>query len=418
MLPNDGNTRVCSLSTHRYWANCIGKEGSLYERGSLLNHSCAANCTRVTLNGGGSERAFVTLRPVAAGEELTLSYLPSGMEVMGTVVRRRHLWLSRGFLCHCDRCSQPQDVVRQVECPECCANVRRRRRSREEVASGSGWSPEAFRTRNGHGEEKEVRGSPTKEPAVFADWWNQSGMWVCRSCGWCSDVDTGTLCLQRKEGILSAETFALVMANTVARSPPTATRCCRSNVSAPGGGSIPSGGEERSLHGGGQQQHQARRDAVQGLLKACAAVLGRRHWATFSCALLRLEQELSALSEQVLGPRSTPSPSRPKARMEFLEWAMQELNALWRWLAVALDTATSHPPAYYLFDVVCDLLGLLGLSEDSGGDAKEMMLMGVLVDRVEPWVSAFADEDQRRRFAAAEARGSDHRACRSDVSPS
>ncbi|CAN0520713.1 unnamed protein product, partial [Ectocarpus sp. 12 AP-2014] len=113
-------SRELEGAVHRYWANCMGQEGSLYERGSRFNHSCTANCTRVTLDGGGVERAFMTLRPVAAGEELTLSYLPSGIEVMGTVVRRRYLWLSRGFLCSCDRCSRPQDEVRQVVCPECC----------------------------------------------------------------------------------------------------------------------------------------------------------------------------------------------------------------------------------------------------------------------------------------------------------
>lgn len=393
-------TRASSLFQPRYWANCIGQEGSLYERGSLLNHSCAANCTRVTLNGGGTERAFVTLRPIAAGEELTLSYLPSGMEVMGTVVRRRHLWLSRGFLCHCDRCSQPQDEVRQVECPECCADVRRQQRGRGEVTSGSG-SPKSIYARDGHGKEEEIR-RPSKEPAVYADWWNQSRMWVCRSCGWCSDADAGRVvrtsspCLQRKEGILSAEVFALVMANTVARSSPTAKRRCRFDMLAPSGGGAASGSEgQQSLQGGGQQRHQTRREAVQRLLEASVALLGRRHWATFSCALLRLEQELSALSEKGSGRSPTPAPSRNRASTELLDWAVQELDALWQWLSIALETATSHPPAYYLLDTVCDLLGL---SAKSGGKTNEMW---VLVERVEPWVSAFADEEQRRRFTEA-----------------
>lgn len=380
------------------------------------------------------ERAFVTLRPVAAGEELTLSYLPSAMEAMGTVVRRRHLWLSRGFLCHCDRCSQPQDDVRQVECPACCADApRERRNSRDEIAGGSG-SPEALDKHPGgdHGKDEEIR-RPSKEPAVFADWWNQSRMWVCRSCGWCSDGadKPGTLCLQRKEGILGAEVFALVMANAVACSTPApASRRCRSHVLASGGGSTTasSGGEGAYLQGGEQQQQrqqkrQARRDAVQGLLGASVALLGRRHWATFSCALLRLEQALSAFSEKVSsssGPWSTSAPSsQPKAkRTEFLDWAMQELNALWQWLSIALETATSHPPAYYLFDVVCDLLLCMGLTGEDSGKAKEILS---LAERVEPWVSAFADEEDRRRFAAAvaAARGasSDRDACR-PVSPS
>eukprot|EP00903_Cladosiphon_okamuranus_P020842 g19142.t1 len=258
-----------------------GKERSLYERGSLLNHSCAVTCTRVTLRGGGAERALVTLRPVAAGEELTLSYLPSGMEILRVVQRWRH-----------------RNAV----------------------------------------------------PAA-------------------------------QRGHLERRKFALAMANTVPRSPPTTTRRCFANLSAPSGGGHNLGGsEDRSLQGGGQQQQQRRRqerpDSVRGLLKASAAVFGSRHWATFSCALLRLERELYALSEHVSGPRPTPSPSRPEARMEFLEWAMQELNALCWWLDVALETATGHPPAHDVFDVVCDLLGL---GEASGGEAKEeemVMLIG------------------------------------------
>eukprot|EP00752_Nemacystus_decipiens_P005622 g5087.t1 len=390
-------------AVHRYWANCMGQEGSLYERGSRFNHSCAANCTRVTLDGGGAERAFVTLRPVAAGEELTLSYLPSGMEIMGTVLRRRHIWLSRGFLCHCDRCSQPQDEVRQVKCPECCTD-RRQQRSRAGVVSGS-ESPEAL-NHGCYGAGRIARWPAPKESAAYADWWNQSRMWVCRYCGWCSDADSGTPRLGRKEGILSAEVFALVMANTLARSPPRAPRPCRPGFSAPGGAITASGEEGGSLQGAGEE----RRDRVQGLLKASVALLGSRHWATFSCTLLRLEQELSALSEKPEGPWpwSTPAPPLPKAKTRFLDWAMQELNALWQWLSMAVETATSHPPAYYLFDVVCDLLRL---GEESG-DTKERRRD--LVRRVEPWVSAFADEEQRRRFATAMGGlSSDNRASRS-----
>jgi len=70
------------------------------------------------------------------------------------------------------------------------------------------------------------------------------------------------------------------------------------------------------------------------------------------------------------------------------------VNALWQWLKVALDAATSHPPEYYMFDVVCDLLDLFG--EACGNEEVQL-----LASKVESWVAVFADEEQHRRFAAA-----------------
>lgn len=396
----------------RYWANCMGQEGSLYERGSRLNHSCAPNCTRVTLNRGDAERAFVTLRSVVEGEELTLSYLPSGMEVMGTVLRRRHLWLSRGFLCRCDRCSQPQDGLRQVTCPECCpADPRRCQQhdNRERGKSGSGL-PTTQCAHDNLLKEDEAR-RPSGKQTLFADWWNQSGMWVCRSCGWCSDIDSdsaSSLCLHRREGLLSAEIYSLVMANTLARGTPAAGVVEHgSDMVARNDGGTARDNRERSRQDDGRRQ--ARRDRVQGMLEMSIALLGRRHWATFSCVLLRLQQELSFFSEEHRGYWATSSPSTPcppplspppppRAKPEFLEWAVRELTSLWQWLVVSLEGATSHSPAYYLFDVVCDLLNASGKCDTTNPRGLQ-----VFVDGVEAWISAFADEEQRRRFAAAAA---------------
>lgn len=387
----------------------MGQEGALYERGSRLNHSCAPNCTRVTLDRGDAERAFVTLRPVVAGEELTLSYLPSGMEVMGTVVRRRHLWLSRGFLCYCDRCSQPQDEVRQVACPECCAADPQRGKSHARGVSclGSLVTDSAHHHDNDTLRKQDEARRPLGCQTAFADWWNQSGMWVCRSCGWCSDIDSdraSSLCLHRKEGILSAEIFSLVMANIVSRGTPAAVvaKHCGSKAARNDGGSASGKGQSRQ----DGRQRQARRDAVQAMLETSMALLGRRHWATFSCVLLRLQQELSSFLGEGWERRPAPSPSLPcppppssrRPQSEFLEWALQELTALWQWLSVSLEEVTSHPPAYYLFDVVCDLLDASGKC-----DTADPRGLKFFADGVEAWVSAFADEGQRRRFTAVAA---------------
>ncbi|CAM9471766.1 unnamed protein product, partial [Laminaria digitata] len=135
-------------AVQRYWANTFGLEGALHNRGSRFNHSCSPNCTRILLDGS-SERSFITLAPVPEGGELTLSYLPSEMEAMGTVVRRRHLWLSRGFLCRCERCLQPQDDLRQVACPDCAASLPPRTRRR-----GPAWNSSKRARRASGGEEQ------------------------------------------------------------------------------------------------------------------------------------------------------------------------------------------------------------------------------------------------------------------------
>ncbi|CAM9186348.1 unnamed protein product [Ectocarpus fasciculatus] len=380
----------------------MGQEGSLYERGSRFNHSCNANCTRVTLDGGGVERAFMTLRPVSAGEELTLSYLPSAIEVMGTVVRRRHLWLSRGFLCSCDRCSRPQDEVRQVVCPECCKEYTSppERRSSSEgrvvnISSSSSKGESSPACRDGGPYKGNGARRRPQEETVFADWWKQSEMWVCQFCGWCSNIDsTGSdsapsRSLHCKESIVSADVFALVMDHTVDPRSPSASSTNMARNGCNGSRGWPHHPDE---------QLQARRDALKHMLETSVTVFGRRHWTTFSCAYMRLKLELSARSihDGQRRPRSgSPHSSSPGIQPEFLDWAMRELNALEQWLGAALGPVTSHPPAYYIFDLVCDLL-----EATRGCSARDTVGgLQLLLGRVEAWVSVFADEDQRRRFA-------------------
>lgn len=401
---------LCTRSVRRYWANCMGPEGSLYERGSRLNHSCAPNCSRITLNsstgGGAVERAFITLRPVAAGEELTLSYLPSGIEVMGTVVRRRHLWSSRGFVCNCARCSQPQDDIRQVACPEC---------SRERGTTGSGpLAAQPDRADRYHAPEKGEEEPQPEEGAAFADWWNQSGMWVCRSCGWCSRVDSDdgetaprVDSLHHDESVLSADMLGLVMADVPGQPAPD-KRCCSSSEAAreEGRGKGGSGGSLRRDSAG----RQARRDGIKGMLQRSVTQLGERHWVTFSCAHMRLKEEIAGLFSSGRGSRPLPFTSTPSLREssssqlpspsqlpELLDWAVRELSGLWQWLSAALGPAKSHPPAYYLFDVVCDLLDAMRGSPPSSANGKLQHVLG----RVDEWVSVFADNEQRLRFTAA-----------------
>lgn len=64
---------------------------------SFFNHSCAPNCC---LDGG--RRVIATLRPVAAGEALTVSYMPQ--LYWPAPLRQEHLAGHYYFHCRCERC--------------------------------------------------------------------------------------------------------------------------------------------------------------------------------------------------------------------------------------------------------------------------------------------------------------------------
>lgn len=82
---------------------------------SRLNHSCMPNALR----GPGAQDGTIevrALRPVAAGEELTISYVDEDVLLSPCEARRDRLesrWL---FRCQCQRCSSP-DLLRAFACP-------------------------------------------------------------------------------------------------------------------------------------------------------------------------------------------------------------------------------------------------------------------------------------------------------------
>lgn len=65
---------------------------------SLLNHSCSPNA-EVRWEGG--DMSLYSLRPIAAGEEVCVSYID---ELEGVLSRRYFLLQYQGFLCLCPRC--------------------------------------------------------------------------------------------------------------------------------------------------------------------------------------------------------------------------------------------------------------------------------------------------------------------------
>ena len=68
---------------------------------SLAHHSCLPNCILL-----GGARRLISLRPIAASEPLTISYLPlHELRAWDTQARRDRLWEDYLFVCTCPRCA-------------------------------------------------------------------------------------------------------------------------------------------------------------------------------------------------------------------------------------------------------------------------------------------------------------------------
>lgn len=72
---------------------------AVYDKGSLLAHSCRANCAKSFSSAG--ELVVRTAAPVKAGEPLTICYTDP---MWGTAARRQHLFETKFFWCRCERC--------------------------------------------------------------------------------------------------------------------------------------------------------------------------------------------------------------------------------------------------------------------------------------------------------------------------
>jgi len=84
---------------------------------SRTNHSCLPNALR----GPGSSPGMVeirALRPVAAGEEISISYVDEEILTKPTGVRHERLRNRWQFRCGCVRCAAP-DMLRAFRCPSC-----------------------------------------------------------------------------------------------------------------------------------------------------------------------------------------------------------------------------------------------------------------------------------------------------------
>ncbi|CAE7744234.1 SET5, partial [Symbiodinium pilosum] len=93
---------------------------ALYATACRANHSCLPRA-RLSVEADGRVR-LVALTPIRAGDEVTVSYLSESDLLEPSSIRRKLLRQTWGFLCSCQRCTQPDDR-RSYLCPSCCSGM-------------------------------------------------------------------------------------------------------------------------------------------------------------------------------------------------------------------------------------------------------------------------------------------------------
>lgn len=107
---------------------------ALYAVACRANHSCRPNVALCA--GETGVIRLVAIRPVAAGEEVLVSYLGESELLRPTERRQQLLSKSWGFVCGCARCSAEVDDTRGFACPACAVGTVHGRHA----AHGGGWS--------------------------------------------------------------------------------------------------------------------------------------------------------------------------------------------------------------------------------------------------------------------------------------
>ncbi|CAK9098337.1 SET domain-containing protein SmydA-8 [Durusdinium trenchii] len=91
---------------------------AIYLQASFHSHDCNPNSNWVA----DEQLVLRARRPIAAGEEVTISYLSDEELFEATMERRMRLRISKDFHCLCQRCSEHWDRSRGVRCR--CGSLR------------------------------------------------------------------------------------------------------------------------------------------------------------------------------------------------------------------------------------------------------------------------------------------------------
>lgn len=102
-----------------WYFNCYAGDGGaldMYFTPSFMNHSCLP---KAVWHIDGNEYVLLALRDIAAGEELTISYLSTVMLAQSTGVRMKALRESKEFNCKCERCNCVGRNARKCRARQC-----------------------------------------------------------------------------------------------------------------------------------------------------------------------------------------------------------------------------------------------------------------------------------------------------------
>lgn len=92
-----------------------GEGSGLFLTSAIVSHSCRENAMHRTK---GRRLAMLALEPIAAGSEITWSYL--GNPLLPTQIRQRELYQTKVFLCQCERCLDLTEChLRAFACKAC-----------------------------------------------------------------------------------------------------------------------------------------------------------------------------------------------------------------------------------------------------------------------------------------------------------
>lgn len=103
-------------------AHAAGEKGLGTERtvigllSSMMPHECLSSCAVRVGESGGSPISLHTVRAVAKGDALSISYCSS---YQPRERRRELLCKQHGFVCECARCTDGPELVRALQCPHC-----------------------------------------------------------------------------------------------------------------------------------------------------------------------------------------------------------------------------------------------------------------------------------------------------------
>lgn len=90
---------------------------AIYFFPSFMSHSCWPNA--IWYLRAHEQQEVRACQPVAAGDEVVISYLDEDTMVDDAPARRQLLFRTKSFWCACERCAGEYDLSRGMECPSC-----------------------------------------------------------------------------------------------------------------------------------------------------------------------------------------------------------------------------------------------------------------------------------------------------------